>query len=38
VLLSNRTYRPSGPNRMQAIRRELNDYVAAAVDLSSGDR
>jgi serine-type D-Ala-D-Ala carboxypeptidase len=32
VLLSNRTYRPAGPNRMQEIRREVNDRVAGAVD------
>jgi serine-type D-Ala-D-Ala carboxypeptidase len=34
VLLSNRTYRPSGPNRMQALRRELNDRVASSVDIA----
>jgi serine-type D-Ala-D-Ala carboxypeptidase len=32
ILLSNRTFMPVGPNRMQAIRRELNDRVAASVD------
>ena len=32
VLLSNRTYL-SGPNRMQALRRAVNDSVAVAVDL-----
>lgn len=32
VLLSNRTYL-SGPNRMQALRRALNDSVAIAVDV-----
>jgi serine-type D-Ala-D-Ala carboxypeptidase len=34
VLLSNRTFQPSGPNRMQALRREINDVVATAVDLT----
>jgi CubicO group peptidase (beta-lactamase class C family) len=34
ILLSNRTFKPAGPNRMQAIRRELNDRVATSVDLS----
>lgn len=33
VLLSNRTYRPNGPSRMQALRRELNDLVATSIDL-----
>jgi serine-type D-Ala-D-Ala carboxypeptidase len=33
VLLSNRTMQPAGPNRMQAIRRQINDYVATAIDL-----
>ncbi len=33
VLLSNRTYRPNGPNRMQALRREVNDLVATAIDI-----
>ena len=32
VLLSNRTYAPAGPNRMQSLRRELNDRVARSVD------
>jgi CubicO group peptidase (beta-lactamase class C family) len=32
VLLSNRTFRPSGPNRMQALRREVNDWVATSID------
>jgi serine-type D-Ala-D-Ala carboxypeptidase len=36
VLLANRTFQPSGPNRMQTIRRQLNDYVATSVDLGSG--
>lgn len=35
VLLANRTLRPSGPNRMQALRRELNDRVAVSIDLGS---
>ncbi|MEX2570784.1 MAG: serine hydrolase domain-containing protein [Gemmatimonadota bacterium] len=34
VLLANRTLLPRGPNRMQAIRRELNDRVASSVDLA----
>jgi CubicO group peptidase (beta-lactamase class C family) len=34
VLLSNRTY-DDGPNRMQALRRTLNDSVAIAVDPGS---
>ena len=34
VLLSNRTY-ADGPNRMQALRRAVNDSVAIAVDLAS---
>jgi CubicO group peptidase (beta-lactamase class C family) len=34
VLLSNRTFAPRGPNRMQELRRELNDLVAASVDLA----
>jgi serine-type D-Ala-D-Ala carboxypeptidase len=38
VLLSNRTFRPSGANRMQALRRELNDRVATSVDLGAVDR
>ncbi|MEX2583357.1 MAG: serine hydrolase domain-containing protein [Gemmatimonadota bacterium] len=39
VLLSNRTYSPRGPNRMQALRRELNDRVAVSVDAGrSADR
>lgn len=33
VLLANRTYDPVGPNRMQSLRRELNDHVASAIDL-----
>jgi len=33
VLLANRTYRPSGPNRMQALRRELNDLTASALEM-----
>lgn len=32
VLLSNRTYAPKSPNRMQALRRNVNDFVASAVD------
>ena len=36
VLLSNRTYRPQGepapPNRMQSLRRRVNDNVAVAAD------
>jgi len=36
VLLSNRTLQPNGPNRMQALRRDLNNYVANAVDLGAG--
>jgi CubicO group peptidase (beta-lactamase class C family) len=34
VLLTNRTYTP-GPNRMQALRRTVNDRVAEAADLAS---
>lgn len=34
VLLSNRTFRPNGRNRMQAVRRELNDRIATSVDLA----
>jgi CubicO group peptidase (beta-lactamase class C family) len=37
VLLSNRTYQ-EGPNRMQAIRRAINDRVATAVDRAMVDR
>lgn len=37
VLLSNRTYK-EGPNRMQAIRRAINDRVASAVDRALVDR
>jgi CubicO group peptidase (beta-lactamase class C family) len=32
VLLSNRTFEPRGPNRMQALRRQVNDLVASAVE------
>ena len=32
VLLSNRTFQPRGPNRMQSIRRQVNDLVAAATE------
>lgn len=32
VLLSNRTFLPRGPNRMQALRRTVNDLVASAVE------
>jgi CubicO group peptidase (beta-lactamase class C family) len=32
VLLSNRTFQPRGPNRMQALRRQVNDLVAAATE------
>jgi CubicO group peptidase (beta-lactamase class C family) len=35
ILLSNRTYDERGPNRMQAIRRELNDRIASSIDLGS---
>ncbi len=38
VLLSNRTFRPAGRNRMQAVRRELNDRIATSVDLASESR
>jgi serine-type D-Ala-D-Ala carboxypeptidase len=34
VLLSNRTFKPSGPSRIQALRRELHDWVATSVDQS----
>jgi CubicO group peptidase (beta-lactamase class C family) len=34
VLLSNRTFDPIGANRIQQLRREINDRVASAVDLS----
>ena len=33
VLLTNRTFAPRGPNRMQQLRREINDRVAVSVDL-----
>lgn len=32
VLLSNRTFEPRGPNRMQSLRRTVNDLVASAVE------
>lgn len=32
VLLSNRTFEPRGPNRMQALRRQLNDLVVLAAE------
>jgi CubicO group peptidase (beta-lactamase class C family) len=32
VLLSNRTFEPRGPNRMQSLRRSVNDLVASAVE------
>lgn len=32
VLLSNRTYIPRAPNRMQALRRTVNDFVSGAAD------
>jgi len=32
VLLTNRTYIPRAPNRMQALRRTVNDFVSAAAD------
>src|SRR5690606_29176316 len=32
VLLANRTYDPVGPNRLQSLRRELNDTVARSID------
>ena len=32
VLLSNRTFEPRGPNRMQSLRRQVNDLVAAATE------
>src|SRR5690606_7207891 len=32
VLLTNRTYQPRARNRIQALRRGVNDQVAAAVD------
>jgi hypothetical protein len=35
VLLSNRTFRPKGPNRMQFLRREVNDHVATSADQGS---
>jgi serine-type D-Ala-D-Ala carboxypeptidase len=38
VLLSNRTYEPRGRNRMQELRREVNDYVAGSVDRALADR
>ncbi len=34
VLLSNRTLRPRGANRIQALRREVNDWVANSVDFA----
>jgi CubicO group peptidase (beta-lactamase class C family) len=33
VLLSNRTYEPQTPNRMQSLRRRVNDKVAVAADV-----
>jgi serine-type D-Ala-D-Ala carboxypeptidase len=30
ILLSNRTFQPRGPNRIQAVRRALHDWVASA--------
>jgi CubicO group peptidase (beta-lactamase class C family) len=36
VLLTNRTYDPQGANRIQALRRTVHDYVAAASDMQSG--
>jgi CubicO group peptidase (beta-lactamase class C family) len=35
VLLSNRTYIAGAPNRMQALRRTINNLVSAAVDAGS---
>lgn len=32
ILLSNRTFRPRSPNRMQALRRQVNDLVASATE------
>jgi CubicO group peptidase (beta-lactamase class C family) len=32
VLLSNRVYQPHGPNQIMALRRRVNDRVAAAAD------
>jgi serine-type D-Ala-D-Ala carboxypeptidase len=32
VLLANRTYQPRGPNRIQTLRRTVNDKVALAAD------
>jgi len=32
VLLSNRVYQPHGPNQIMALRRKVNDRVAAAAD------
>ena len=32
VLLSNRTFEPRGPNRMQSLRRTVNDLVASATE------
>lgn len=32
ILLSNRTFRPRGPNRMQALRRQVHDLVASATE------
>jgi CubicO group peptidase (beta-lactamase class C family) len=37
VLLSNRTYTPRAPNRMQALRRTVNDRVAEAADMAVAD-
>jgi CubicO group peptidase (beta-lactamase class C family) len=34
ILLSNRTLTPSGPNRIQQLRRELNDQVASSIDVA----
>jgi serine-type D-Ala-D-Ala carboxypeptidase len=35
VLLSNRTYQPQGPNRIQAVRRSVHDLVATAADMAA---
>jgi CubicO group peptidase (beta-lactamase class C family) len=32
VLLSNRVYQPRAPNQIMALRRRVNDRVAAAAD------
>jgi CubicO group peptidase (beta-lactamase class C family) len=37
VLLTNRTYTPRTPNRMQALRRTVNDRLAEAADRSLAD-